>query len=36
MNLYIYFGPTIVLFSMKSSLIFWNSMLFSLFAVYHA
>nr|AIA21554.1 hypothetical protein [Neopyropia fucicola] len=36
MNLYIYFEPTIVLFSRKCSLIFQNSILFSFFPVYHA
>nr|YP_007947850.1 hypothetical protein 36 [Neoporphyra haitanensis]AGG37099.1 hypothetical protein 36 [Neoporphyra haitanensis] len=36
MNLYIYFEPAIVLFSMKCSLISYNSILFSFFAVYYA
>nr|YP_010925849.1 hypothetical protein RMC01_pgp076 [Neoporphyra seriata]WKD84081.1 hypothetical protein [Neoporphyra seriata] len=36
MNLYIYFEPTIVLFSMKCSLIFHNIILFSFLAVYYS
>nr|AIA21348.1 hypothetical protein [Pyropia kanakaensis] len=36
MNLYIYFGPTIVLLSMKCRLFFHNSVLFSFSAVYYA
>nr|YP_009027603.1 hypothetical chloroplast protein 36 [Neoporphyra perforata]AGV01103.1 hypothetical chloroplast protein 36 [Neoporphyra perforata]AHB35097.1 hypothetical chloroplast protein 36 [Neoporphyra perforata]AHB35306.1 hypothetical chloroplast protein 36 [Neoporphyra perforata]AIA19468.1 hypothetical protein [Neoporphyra perforata]AIA19677.1 hypothetical protein [Neoporphyra perforata] len=36
MNLYIYFEPTIVLFSMKCTLISLNSILFSFCAVYYS